>query len=229
MKLIFISDTHTKHSKLFIPPCDILFCCGDISFTGERFEVVNFASWFNEQPARYKIFIPGNHEVALEKYLPESKLWLTESCPDIKILLHESITIEGIKIFGSPYTPIFQDWAFMRSNSDRERLWKQIPEDTEILITHGPAFGVLDNFLTNYTDDNKFVPTYRKYIGCKYLSSKINLLPNLKIHAFGHCHAGYGRSQGNYINNKLISINAASCSENYEIENAPQLIEFPPN
>jgi len=231
MKLVFISDTHNKHNELTIPECDILFHTGDWSFQGKKSEVTNFAKWINKQPAKHIVVIPGNHDVAFESGLGgcdtdlSSRSWFTDHCERCHLLVHEALTLEGLKIFGSPWTPYFNDWAFNAGRTITEAahlkkpfigdLWKDIPTDTQILLTHGPALGKLDvsiDYDTGRLD----------HAGCRELLKKTTGLPHLKIHAFGHLHY-----QGGMIleENNIKFINAAVCGDSYNIHQS-RIIEI---
>jgi len=144
-KILFISDTHGFHNQLVIPEgVDMIIHAGDVANYKDPArnanEVLDFIEWYESLKIEYKIWIAGNHDTSIEKKLVLPK----ELCKTSIYLEHESIEIEGIKIFGSPYTPAFCNWAF---NVRRDRLheyWEAIPNDCDILITHGPPKGVLD-------------------------------------------------------------------------------------
>ena len=81
MKIVAISDTHSKHWKVAIPACDILIHAGDATWQGTVEEMADFAQWLEAQPARHKVFVPGNHELAFKKHLPDALEWVTRYCP----------------------------------------------------------------------------------------------------------------------------------------------------
>lgn len=230
MKVVFISDTHNRHNKVMVPPCDILIHCGDFTFQGLKSEVENFAIWLNLQPAKHIIVIPGNHEKVMEACLSgteiNSKEWITNHCPRAKVLIHEAIELEGIKFFGSPWTPYFFNWAWNAGRTLTEAahvfkpfigdLWKDIPIDTQVLVTHGPPVGILDE-----------VADYRSgrliSVGCSELSKKIKDLKDLKVHAFGHLHLNGGRL---LEVDGVKYINAAICNDDYKPTNPIVEIEW---
>jgi len=104
MKIISISDTHQQHSKLTIPECDILIHCGDYSNHGTEMDFHQFVGWFsNLDQARNKIFIAGNHDFQIQKNQS-----LRNQIPNGVIYLQDNdVTINGIKIYGTPWTPFF--------------------------------------------------------------------------------------------------------------------------
>ena len=226
-RIVFISDTHTKHDKLNIPECDILIHAGDWSFQGKIQETIDFAQWLDKQPATHIILIPANHEVVFERVLPDSREWITDHCPRAHLLIHESLELEGIKFFGSPYTPAFgYGWAWNAGRTITESahifkpfigdLWKDIPEDTQILITHGPGLGTFDEVLDYQTG-------YITNVGCKELSNRIQQLKDLKIHVFGHLHLGGSKTMEM---DGVTYINAAMCDDSYNLHRKPVIVEY---
>jgi len=181
MKIWHISDTHTYHSLLKIPEnIDLVIFSGDCSnprspFLNEK-EVKDFIYWFSNLDIKYKIFIAGNHETSIEYGLIK-KIEFTSK--NIIYLENTYIDIEGLKIWGSPYTPDFNNWSFMRKRNSLNKLWQTIPEDTDILITHGPPKGILG--LSEDRSHNLYL------CGCSALKKRILKL-NLKLHCFGHVH-----------------------------------------
>ena len=204
MEITFISDTHTKHHKLGKLSGDILVHCGDFSSRGHPDEFKDFISWLNLCEFRYKIIIAGNHDLGFEnkRKLISQQLLKEAGC----IYLNDSGTeIEDVKFWGSPIQPTYKNWAFMRDRGDEiQKHWDLIPDDTDVLITHGPPYGVLDRCQDG------------KQAGCKNLLDTINRL-NIKVHAFGHVHEEYGliKKEG------VIFINASNLNENYKLSNPP--------
>lgn len=225
-RLVFISDTHNKHNKVVVPECDILIHTGDCSFQGLESETKNFAKWLDKQPAKHIVLTPGNHCKVFEKELPESRSWVTDYCPRANLLIHEAAEVEGIKFFGSPWTPFFFNWAFNAGRDPVEAshtfkpfigdLWKDIPLDTQILVTHGPGLGTLDEVLDRRTGRIQNV-------GCAELTKKIAELKDLKIHAAGHTHLMGGK----YLDiGNIKYINAAICDDNYNPTREPVVIDY---
>lgn len=208
MRIVFISDTHLKHDLLQMPPGDMLVHAGDFSRRGLVQEAQVFLDWFGAQPFRHKILVAGNHD-----FIAEREPALFESMiPENVIYLNDSgCEIEGIKIWGSPIQPWFFDWAFNRQRgADIRRHWDLIPADTELLITHGPPYGILDE-----------VARDPRPVGCRDLLHKIKELRQLKVHVFGHIHEGYGQQE---VNGTLF-LNASVLDENYVLKNKPFVVE----
>src|SRR5271157_5616956 len=103
-RVCFISDTHCLHDDIVIPECDILIHAGDISMMGKPKEVKAFLDWYSLQPAKHLVFIAGNHDITFES-APNFKQKMIDAYPSIHYLEDSDITLEGIKIYGSPFTP----------------------------------------------------------------------------------------------------------------------------
>ncbi len=209
MKITLISDTHGKHHspKLQVPDSEIIVHAGDFTSMGTLEQVIDFLKWYSELPHPYKVLIGGNHDFLLEK----NALLFKSLLPDNIIYLeNESVEIEGIKIWGSPITPWFYDWAFNRERGeDIRRYWEQIPDDVDILVTHGPPYGHGDKTLRG------------ELVGCEdLLEFVLKIKP--KYHVFGHIHEAYGITQ----NESTTFINASCLNLNYQMVNDPVCIEF---
>ena len=213
MNIVAISDTHDQHEKIIIPPADVLIVAGD--FTCHRIpqvqNYINFNNWLGKQPCSYKIVVAGNHDT-----LFENNLYFAGNILSNAIYLHNSFThirkdFQRFKVYGSPFTPFWDSWAFNLNEEEQKKNWALIPTDTDILVTHTPPFGIrdLNQFGTHKVEGG--------HAGDKFLREKINSL-NLKIHIFGHIHEGYG-SEG-------IFYNVAQCDEMNNLKNKPMLIEI---
>ena len=151
MKITFISDTHGKHAELTdkLPGGDVLIHSGDFMRGGyEEGEAIDFFDWLEHDVTgyEYKIIIAGNHDRLFENEPEQAAKLMGAYCPSVIYLQDSSFKINGIKFYGSPHTPAFNNWAFnVRRNSDEiEKIWSKIPDDTDVLITHGPPLGILD-------------------------------------------------------------------------------------
>lgn len=217
MKIVIISDVHAKWQKLQIPECDVLISCGDYSFRGEKHIVKNFHKWLNKQEAGHIISVQGNHETWVQQNWQEAKELAQKVCPAVHFIQHEPIEIEGVKFFGSAWTPWFYNWAWnAQRGPELQRLWSQIPDDTQILITHGPPAGMLDIV---YQVDGM---TPRERVGCHDLMDRIKQLKHLKMHCFGHIHCSAGEIE--FMGVKYI--NASICDEQYLPYNPVRIFEF---
>jgi Icc-related predicted phosphoesterase len=115
-------------------------------------------------------------------------------------LLDKMVEIDGIKIYGSPWQPRFYDWAFNVNRGEAiAKKWELIPENLDILVTHGPPYGMLDDTINGMR------------VGCEELYKKV-VQVKPKYHIFGHIHFGYGMR----VMEDTTYINAASLGENYQ-------------
>lgn len=186
MRIWFISDTHMMHQQLTVPKgIDMICHCGDFSNSADTqinfVETLKFLEWFESLDVEYKILGAGNHDTFSEKNYYN----FNYMCKSAKIipLIHKDIEIEGLKIFATPYTPRYgRDWAY---NLDRgtklERKWNQIPDDIDILMSHGPCKGILD---WCWDKDNRKIPVQA---GSKTLLNAVRRIEP-KIFCAGHIH-----------------------------------------
>ena len=216
-KLVFISDTHTRFGELTISECDILIDSGDYSFKGTNSEIKNFYKWFDKQPAKHLISVQGNHELGFEAN-PENAIAIAKSQCERVHLLHDSgVTINGIKFWGSPWQPEFCDWAYnLPRGLPLKEKWALIPDDTNVLITHGPPYQILDDVQNMWEGRIESV-------GCMALRSRTSKLDHLKFHSFGHIHL-MGSKQMKVGNTTFI--NASICDEGYKATNKPVEIDY---
>ena len=235
MKIVFISDTHGAkfHTKLQIPECDVVVHSGDIGGRTNTMELTEFLIWFEKLPAKKKIWIAGNHDLVLDKDWVDRQSYMNVISGlvaeqlyndgqkllkqfDTVYLLNSGFEYEGGKFWGSPYSPSFhrQYWAF---NADRgeeiKKHWNLIPNDTDILITHGPPKYILDKCVGDGF-----------HAGCEELNNKINEHQYL-IHASGHIHEGYGT----HWQNLTLCINSSVLNEDYKLANKPIMVELDEN
>ncbi|EOR93024.1 metallophosphoesterase [Arcticibacter svalbardensis MN12-7] len=209
MKIIAISDTHGKHRLLRnLPQADMIIHAGDVSRDGSEHSTLDFMNWFSSLDYKYKIFIAGNHDFFFEQEMPN---YIKKLIPGNLTYLNDSgVTIEGIRIWGSPITPRFFDWAFNRDRGKEiNKHWKLIPKDTDLLITHGPPKGILDLVGLN------------EMVGCDDLLKRVKLVKP-KVHIFGHIHGAYGAKELK----STRFINASIVDEGYMVCNSPVLIEL---
>ena len=207
MKLVLISDTHSLHDQVEVPDGDVLIHAGDFMNHGTRFhELESFVKWWNNQPHSIKILVAGNHDILVEERPDLLKNMLVGT----DYLLDSGCEYFGIKLWGSPYTPTFFNWAFMRDRGEAiKKHWDLIPEDTNVLITHGPPL--------YYLDSSK---NWGPALGCRDLADAVHRI-HPKLHVFGHIHGGYGQTD----NGSTKFVNAAQLSEAYKVVNKPIVVE----
>jgi len=204
MKIWFISDTHNEHEGLKVPNADMVIHCGDESTHGNARmnepEARRFFEWYSALEIQNKVYVPGNHSTAVEQGLIRA-----EEYADICFLIHDQTEIGDLKIFGSPYTPRFFDWAYMKKRTELDIVWQAIPDCLDILVTHGPPKGILD--ITPDIDSG-----YLVQVGCAALRRHVDNRIQPQIHAFGHIHDEKNISNyGMYTRGKTQFINCSCC------------------
>lgn len=206
IKIAMISDVHNKWHHLQIPECDILISAGDYSFVGEQSIVREFHKWLNQQPAKEKISVQGNHEVWVQRNWHLAKCIAQEQCPGVHFIDEGRVELLGKKIWCSAITPWFHDWAWNRQRGlEIRKHWERIPIDTEILVTHGPPYGILDQV----KDEKSGIMS--EPLGCKDLRAQLGYHDDIKLHVFGHIHTGSGEMDFGGIH----FVNASIVDEQY--------------
>jgi len=215
IRALILSDTHTQHRNLKLPEFDMVIHCGDfadsLNMAFNMGQAEDFLDWYS-QLGGVKVLIGGNHDVSLGKYLKREEI----ESKGIHYLEHESKVIEGIKFFGSPYTPRFgsPEWAFQYKRNRGQDVWRAIPDDTEVIVSHGPPKGILD--LSRDFETGEIVQC-----GCKSLYNKIEQLPKLRYHFAGHIHSnkdGPLNNSGIFKKNELTFVNASCIMDgSYEL------------
>jgi Icc-related predicted phosphoesterase len=187
MLIEFISDLHGYQPEL--KGGDLLIIAGDLTARDKKEEYEKFLFWLSNLPHRYKIVIAGNHDGLIEKGK------VTIGAENIYYLCDSGVELEGLKIWGSPYTPTFESWHFMRDRGqDIKKHWDRIPADIDILVTHGPPYGIFDDI------------TEKLHVGCEDLRAAVQERIKPRIHCFGHIH-----ECGNNIK-KIDSTTYVNCS-----------------
>lgn len=236
MRIVCISDTHGSHGKVQVPDGDVLIHAGDFMQSGKDYrEVKHFAEWLDTLPHKVKIVIAGNHDRMFEwageqkdftyyaDFANMSSLSMRTLNSQIAkerllksaIYLEDSgVEVDGIKFWGSPYTPFFLNWAFNVPRGELHKHWDFIPGGTDVLITHGPAYGVLDT-----------VRPGDEHLGCEELRHAVGYI-NPSLHVCGHIHGGYGKDQPHYGGVQTVSVNAAVVNEEYQVVNEPIVVDL---
>lgn len=189
MKIALLSDTHALHGQIDIPDADILIFAGDMTHCRTASDVSDFNRFLGSLPHRHKIVVGGNHDHRLAHDPVKARLQLSEAV----YLVDEYVVISGIKIYGAPWQPIFNDracdaFALPRGKALQEK-WEMIPPDVDILVTHAPPAGILDQ-------DG---PVSH---GCSDLTAAV-AARKPRYHVFGHIHSNHGMIQSGatmYIN-----------------------------
>lgn len=223
LRLVHISDTHGPkwHTRLTIPECDVLVHSGDIGGRTTLLELTEFLIWFEKQPAKKKIWVAGNHDLIMDRKWAAKKekedgvfgmIAVQQHYDAIKLIQNYDVVYlngkehvhEGVKFWGSPMSPSFhrEYWAFNLDRGEEiKKEWAKIPNDVNVLITHGPPHGVLDSISEKY----KASPDEDIHRGCEDLMSVIKKrLHSLKLHCFGHIHENTGLVQVPVSQTRLV-------------------------
>lgn len=219
LRIVSISDTHAQHRKLSLPDADMIVSAGDWSYKGEPEVVEDFIAWMKELPYQFKVVIMGNHELSYDKEPTRPKkikaLELMKEA-GIHYLENSEVVINEYKIWGSPIQPWFHNWAWnYQRGPEIAEVWSKIPDDTNILITHGPPYGKLDRV-------EKWPTGAATNEGCKDLKARIQELSQLKAHIFGHLHLQGGQMLDV---DGVKYVNAAVCDEKYQPINKIMVID----
>lgn len=237
MKVVCISDTHNRHDHLTsnanfpnkLPDGDLLIHAGDLTGVGAKGEVENVIDWMLKQASRFThgiVFIAGNHDRSFDpkfnihdKERKTKPTWLSNLLSSLKssstgvyYLENSSVVLGGLKIWGSPYSPWFHGdrWAFnAHRGPEIEAVWKDIPTDTDIVVTHTPISYKLD-----------YIPRTQEYVGCEQLRTKVKAVAPI-LHVSGHIHESYGWEEDVYT----TYVNASICDQYYEPTNKPFIFD----
>eukprot|EP01084_Bolivina_argentea_P279582 477985_1 len=227
-KIMCISDTHNIWTKQIdindLPQVDILIHSGDLSMIGDLHELTDWNNWINQylnvyKKGKYALVISGNHDLTLHesyynnigyknKFVKQKQN--TTKCKQQILnvengiyLQDESITLMNINFYGSPYIPYIGNWAFSKQRGQElKEHWNVLNENIDVLITHGPPYGIGD-----------VVPTHNDaHVGDRDLLNKIKEIKP-QYHIFGHIHEGFGIYST--FDLKTVFVNAAMLDESY--------------
>lgn len=229
MRIVFTSDCHGKLEKGHLPPGDVLCMAGDILPNFSRNPVVDAArqesalkkldDMLSETSFKHVLLVAGNHDWIFEVAKPVAKSILKK----ITYVEDEAVVIDGVKFYGSPWQPEFCGWAFNlpRKGDQLKARWDAIPNDTDVLITHGPPWGHLDQIKPTLEAWDPCGMRSVEHLGCELLAERIKIVKP-KVHAFGHIHGSYGKQK---VGDSLL-LNAALCNEGYRPTNTPHVVEL---
>ncbi len=204
-RLVIISDTHGQHWEMSIPEGDILIHAGDITLFGEDTVIRDFNVWLGELPHQHKLVIAGNHDYSFEQE-PEKVVPLITNA---RYLRDETVVINGIKFYASPWQPVFLNMAFNLYPPLLAEKWALIPPDTDVLITHTPPFGYGDRTIRD------------EDVGCADLRKRVEQIKP-RLHVFGHIH----EAAGWYHNDYTTFINASSAGVGKHLAHPPVVYDF---
>lgn len=239
MRLVCCSDIHGFESKLTIPDGDVFIYAGDFSMRAQISHVQKFSQWVNSLPHKHKIVVAGNHDIAAETM---GWSWTKETFAPVIYLSHELVQVEGMSVFGSPYSSAIytpSDWVFdyPRFGERGERLWNALLDlpQIDILVTHGPPYSIGDRVGDVHPGEDPLVGDMTLY---DVVRRKQPL-----VHIFGHIHDGYGRHERENMlvdlnwyakmspcqetHNRTVFYNVSVCDVNYQPINKITVIDLP--
>lgn len=185
MKFIVTSDIHGHLPN--IGACDIFIIGGDVFpketdrdvATQERWYYDVFDPWLSALPCRYVILVPGNHDYFFEA-LYQSKRLMSLSSPKLKILCNNSMTLDGIRFYGTPNSfPLKKNFAFCQESEALTETFRKIPEKFDVLIAHAAPYEI--GRLAGVEDGLD--------VGCKELTEALKSR-KIKYVFCGHIHNG---------------------------------------
>ena len=236
VRFVAISDTHGKHGALgLLPLGDVLVHAGDFTERGDLAEVDAFCEWLSQQPHARKVVIAGNHDLTLHggAYEQACRDWGVtidgrerERCvaararlkavPGLEYLCCSGTEVEGVRLWGAPWVPTCGG-VFTKPPAALAAVWQQIPDDVDVLLTHGPPRGHLDLAVP------RGFGMGRKHAGCEHLLHAVMQRVRPAFHVFGHIHEGYGTK----TDGATTFINAASCTVRGQCTQPPIVFDVP--
>jgi Icc-related predicted phosphoesterase len=206
LTIVLISDTHELHREIEVPTGDILIHAGDFTMNSRSAEkLIDFNEWLGELPHADRVVIPGNHDSVVED--ASRRALITNAT----LLINASVEIIGLKFWGSPATPLLGEAFGVVSDTARAKVYSLIPADTDILVTHGPPYGILDQ-----------APGSDRHEGCHQLFAAVQTLKPM-LHVFGHVHGAYGT----YSTDDTLFVNAALPGRGFGMSNRPHVFRLP--
>ena len=228
-RLVFVSDTHTMHAQttqhIVAASADILVHAGDFSSTGKRSEIADFADWcsmlLKKGYVKHVVVVAGNHDILLDSTCapysrrddPDGQRQCIERirAAGVVYLCDSGATVAGLRFYGIPWTPRFFDWAFqVDSPGQDEDVFGKVPADLDVLVTHGPPYGIGD-----------LVPRGERTGSRAHLRTIERLKP--RVNVFGHIHEGYGMTVTPW---GTLCINASTCTGDYKPHNRPIVLDM---
>ena len=193
MRIVAMADTHGFHARLDVPEGDILIHAGDLTQRGTLTQVKEVADWLRSLPHRHKVIIAGNHDFAFQRSPAEARALFA----GLTYLEDQEITLDGVRIYGSPWQPWFHDWAFnLRRGPAIDQKWQLIPAGLDVLVTHGPPAGYGDRVF------------FGDRVGCEDLTRHL-ARTKPRFHLFGHIHEDRGEWQLGPT--RIVNVTTSEC------------------
>lgn len=165
VRFVIVSDTHRIYDHP-IPAGDVLIHAGDSEFSANEMN-----KYMKSFPHPIKIVICGNMDYRLQRE--------QETLQKVTYLQDSEVDISGIKVYGSPWTPEFVGVFQLEGDEAGRAVWENIPDDVDVLLTHGPPRGILDRTSRGMR------------VGDSELLKRVQEIKP-RVHCFGHVHESYG-------------------------------------
>ncbi len=230
MRIVATSDLHGALPT--IPPCDLLLIGGDVcpDFLGSvagsggfsepdngagrqaAWLDTSFRAWLDEVPARQVVGIAGNHDFVFEHrfLVPRGLRWT--------YLQDNTVAVAGVRVSGVPWVPNLPFWAFHASGAAMRLAFENV-EPCDILLSHGPPLGIMDEA------PSKYGSVAGEHVGSP---SALDAIKRTRPEYFicGHIHEGYGRDDFSYKRNITTIYNVAHMDGGYNPVNEPVVIDL---
>jgi predicted phosphohydrolase len=210
VRIVATSDCHGMLEDAELPPGDVLVLAGDVLGDGlpdeQRPLLRALDAFLGTLPYRHKVLVAGNHDWIFEDGDQEDM-----RLENAIYLEDDGVVLDGVRFYGSPWQPLFCNWAFNlpRSGCELAGIWDKIPKGTDVLVTHGPPLGILDQ------------PHGREPgVGCELLRERVRVV-RPRVHIFGHIHGSYGR----HVEDGTTFMNVCLCDESYRPVQAPLVVD----
>jgi hypothetical protein len=205
MRIVAVADTHLFTDDIVVPDGDIFIHAGDMCRRGDLEEIEQAAAWIASLPHRHKIVIAGNHDGLFAEDPPAARAVFSR----FHYLEDAELELEGLRFYGSPWQPEFNDWAFnLPRGEPLAAVWRKIPRGIDVLITHGPPDGIGDRSGMDAR------------AGCTDLRARVvEVAP--RLHLFGHIH----QDGGVWTHGPTVFANVTT----WECERPPTVIDIDAN
>lgn len=195
LRLVTMADTHGAHHRLDVPDGDVLIHAGDLTPRGTFPQLEEVARWLRSLPHRHKLIVAGNHDFVVQQQPAAAR----EALHGLTYLEDQEATVEGLRVWGSPWQPWFHDWAFnLHRGPPIDEKWKLIPEGVHVLVTHGPPLDLGDRCWDG------------RRVGCEDLLRHLDRVKP-KVHLFGHIHEDRGEWKRG--DTRVINCTTSDCEQ----------------